>query len=57
MLGVLGAVAPMVKTLFSTIDKTIDNKAEAEKNKTKYSATTFIRSTKRIRSTSSNNYC
>ena len=33
MLGVLGAVAPMVKTLFSTIDKTIDNKAEAEKIK------------------------
>ena len=29
----LGAVAPMVKTLFSTIDKTIDNKAEAEKIK------------------------
>ena len=34
MLGVLGAVAPMVKTLFSTIDKTIDNKADAEKMKT-----------------------
>ena len=33
MLGVLGAVAPMVKTLFKTIDKTIDNKAEAEKIK------------------------
>ena len=33
MLGVLGAVAPMVKTIFSTIDKTIDNKAEAEKIK------------------------
>lgn len=33
MLGVLGAVAPMVKTLFNTIDKTIDNKAEAEKIK------------------------
>ena len=33
VLGVLGAVAPMVKTLFSTIDKTIDNKAEAEKIK------------------------
>jgi len=33
MLGILGAVAPMVKTLFSTIDKTIDNKAEAEKIK------------------------
>ena len=33
MLGVLSAVAPMVKTLFSTIDKTIDNKAEAEKIK------------------------
>ena len=31
MIGILGAVAPMVKTLFSTIDKTIDNKAEAEK--------------------------
>ena len=26
MLGVLGAVAPMVKTLFKTIDNTIDNK-------------------------------
>jgi hypothetical protein len=33
MLGILGAVAPMVKTLFNTIDKTIDNKAEAEKIK------------------------
>ncbi len=33
MIGVLGAVAPMVKTLFKTIDKTIDNKAEAEKIK------------------------
>lgn len=33
MLNVLGAVAPMVKTLFSTIDKTIENKAEAEKIK------------------------
>ena len=33
MIGMLGAVAPMVKTLFSTIDKTIDNKAEAEKIK------------------------
>tara|TARA_B100001057_G_C22843047_1_gene947864 strand:- start:2325 stop:2711 length:387 start_codon:yes stop_codon:yes gene_type:complete len=33
VLGVLGAVAPMVKTLFNTIDKTIDNKAEAEKIK------------------------
>ena len=33
MLGVLGAVAPMVKTLFNTIDKTIENKAEAEKIK------------------------
>ena len=33
MLSVLGAVAPMVKTLFSTIDKTIENKAEAEKIK------------------------
>ena len=25
MLGILGAVAPMVKVLFKTIDKTIDN--------------------------------
>jgi hypothetical protein len=33
MIGILGAVAPMVKTLFTTIDKTIDNKAEAEKIK------------------------
>jgi len=33
MLGILGAVAPMVKTLFNTIDKTIDNKVEAEKIK------------------------
>ena len=33
MLNVLGAVAPMVKTLFSTIDKTIENKADAEKMK------------------------
>ena len=33
MIGMLGAVAPMVKTLFSTIDKTIDNKADAEKMK------------------------
>ena len=33
MLGLLGAVAPMVKTLFNTIDKTMDNKAEAEKIK------------------------
>ena len=33
MIGILGAVAPMVKTLFKTIDKTIDNKAEAEKIK------------------------
>ena len=33
MIGILGAVAPMVKTLFSTIDKTIENKAEAEKIK------------------------
>ena len=33
MLSVLGAVAPMVKTLFKTIDKTIDNKADAEKIK------------------------
>ena len=33
MFNLLGAVAPMIKTLFSTIDKTIDNKAEAEKLK------------------------
>ena len=33
MLGILGAVAPLVKTLFKTIDKTIDNKADAEKIK------------------------
>jgi len=33
MINILGAVAPMVKTLFNTIDKTIDNKAEAEKMK------------------------
>ena len=33
MIGILGAVAPMVKTLFSTIDKTIENKADAEKIK------------------------
>jgi len=33
MLGLLGAVAPMVKTLFNTIDKTIENKSEAEKIK------------------------
>ena len=33
MLGILGAVAPMVKVLFKTIDKTIDNKGEAEKIK------------------------
>ena len=33
MLGILGAAAPLVKTLFKTIDKTIDNKADAE---TKY---------------------
>lgn len=33
MIGILGAVAPMVKTLFKTIDKTIDNKADAEKIK------------------------
>ena len=33
MLGLLGAVAPMVKVLFKTIDKTIDNKGEAEKIK------------------------
>ena len=33
MIGLLGAVAPMVKTLFNTIDKTIENKADAEKIK------------------------
>ena len=33
VLGLLGAVAPMVKTLFKTIDKTIENKADAEKIK------------------------
>ena len=33
MLGILGAVAPMVKVLFKTIDKTIENKGEAEKIK------------------------
>ena len=33
MIGILGAVAPMVKTLFSTIDKTIENKVDAEKIK------------------------
>ena len=33
MLQILGAVAPMVKTLFDTIDKTIDNKGEADKIK------------------------
>mgnify|MGYP003115582922 CR=1 FL=1 len=33
MLNLLSAAAPMVKTLFNTIDKTIDNKAEAEKIK------------------------
>jgi len=33
MIGILGAVAPMVKTLFKTIDKTIENKADAEKIK------------------------
>ena len=33
MFNLLGALAPMIKTLFSTIDKTIDNKAEAEKLK------------------------
>ena len=33
MLGILGAVAPMVKVLFKTIDKTIQNKGEAEKIK------------------------
>jgi uncharacterized membrane protein len=33
MIGVLGAVAPMVKTLFKTIDKTIENKGDAEKMK------------------------
>jgi len=33
MLNLLSAAAPMIKTLFTTIDKTIDNKAEAEKIK------------------------
>ena len=33
MLSILGAAAPLVKTLFKTIDKTIDNKADAEKIK------------------------
>ena len=33
VLGILGAVAPLVKTLFKTIDKTIENKADAEKIK------------------------
>ena len=33
MLGLLGAAAPLVKTLFKTIDKTIENKADAEKMK------------------------
>ena len=33
MFNLLGAVTPMIKTLFSTIDKNIDNKAEAEKLK------------------------
>ena len=33
MLSILGAAAPLVKTLFKTIDKTIDNKGEAEKMK------------------------
>ena len=33
MFNLLGALAPMIKTLFSTIDKTIDNKADAEKLK------------------------
>ena len=33
MLGILGAVAPLVKTLFKTIDKTIENKGEAERIK------------------------
>ncbi len=33
MINILGAVAPMINTLFKTIDKTIDNKAEAEKIK------------------------
>ena len=35
MISLLSAAAPMIKTLFSTIDKTIDNKAEAEKIKQK----------------------
>ena len=33
MLGILGAVAPLIKTLFKTIDKTIENKADAERIK------------------------
>ena len=35
MISLLSAAAPMIKTLFTTIDKTIDNKAEAEKIKQK----------------------
>jgi len=33
MLSMLGAVAPLVKTLFKTIDKVIDNKQDADKIK------------------------
>tara|TARA_B100000989_G_C19498744_1_gene453282 strand:+ start:1282 stop:1668 length:387 start_codon:yes stop_codon:yes gene_type:complete len=33
MLQILGAVAPLVKTLFDTIDKAIDNKGDADKIK------------------------
>ena len=33
MLGILGAVAPLIKTLFKTIDKTIENKADVERIK------------------------
>ena len=33
MLGILGAVAPLIKTLFKTIDKTIENKGDAERIK------------------------
>ena len=33
MINILGAVAPMINTLFKTIDNAIDNKAEAEKIK------------------------
>ena len=33
MINMLGAVAPLVKTLFKTIDKVIDNKQDADKIK------------------------